>query len=87
MLSLGITVLNYEYDLTINHADYLYKEVTWAKRHIFKEQKLYANYNDTVRWIALILTYISLFFLIQKNRIKCNWTNQYFNKLLRKEKI
>ena len=73
--------------MTVNHADYLYKEIFPGDSSRFEWLKLYANYNNTVRWIVLILTYSSLYFLVRKNLVKRNWTNKYFNKILLKEKI
>ena len=87
MLALFLTICNYQYDLTVNHADYLYKEIFPGDSSRFEWLKLYANYNNTVRWIVLILTYSALYFLIRKNLVKRDWTNKYFNKILMKEKI
>ena len=52
-----------------------------------KEIKIYGYYNPYARWLGLGLTILALLFLTLKNIAKVNWTNEFFNKLLKKEKL
>lgn len=85
MAGLIITLCNYQYHMTLILYKNSYYKHSQSVRNDFEETV--NAYNEEVRWIVLGLSFGAIFFLSTWNKIKVDWTNNFYNKLLKKEVI
>jgi hypothetical protein len=87
MAGLVITLINYEVHMNDLLTHYDYKNFGETQIEEFHFSKTYAGHNHEVRLIVTGLSLAAVFFLATYNKIKVDWTNNFYNKLLRKEVI